>query len=747
MTPRLERAVVASPPIDLTDAPGWREVSASSPAITDARVRDHSAAVPQYGDDRWSLNAMGRAAGQGNMNLHFAHADGGPRNIAVPPPAYRETLKRVAYLMVNEPMPRSYTQRHGTNARQWLAPTTVQNLLRPTREFFAWLDGVGCETLSDCTEDLLAEYHLHVDGLPVEDGRKFALLSAMERLAHLAPLLPEDDRLCAPRSDAKVVLRVGRAAAGSQREVVPPETADPLIAFAVSCIRDLAPDILAAYDCAQALQQSDRTTRGSWDQAVSLLSEMAAADGIPAWVGHGGRTVLAASWLGAVHGLKPTLLSTVVNRKGWRDQLNTDLPTHVPVEVTGRLGGEPWCDGVDWRAVTSLLAAADMPPLLRHLQTFCWLTLAVLSGARPDEVRRLPINPLEVMPPREPGGAVRYILHGALRKGITDEDGRASLDGEARRWVIVGPGLDAVRVATEIATRIHPGTDYLFPSASNEAIGHHTMADRVGDAVRWANDLVDSLGLAHSYGIPTDKTGKWDLSGFRRSLAWHIHEQPGGEMAVALQFQHADTAIGSDGYASVADVGLRNVMSKAARQAHEEMLSGVANMLVQGTHVSGPAAQRLVEAASLANPVLANYTNDREVRALLDTPGTQVFDNPSAYSLCVYVPRLARCLAGADAQAAQADVTSAPQSPDRGACHADCACHARTDREIGRLRDEEAQQRREAESPLTPEPLQHRLRQAADLKRSRIEDHERNRVFIQLEDLRSSLTGGSDGRA
>ena len=288
-----------------------------------------------------------------------------------------------------------------------------------------------------------------------------------------------------------------------------------------------------------------------------------------------------------------------------------------------------------------------MPPLIRHLQAACFVVIAYLTATRPQEARTLPIDALDTIPSDDPAGPVRYLIEGSKRKAVRSR-GERVIEGEGRAWVTIGPGADAFHTAQAIARIFTTDPDYLFPSARHTAVANATMAKRVADMIRWANSLIDDLALPDVYRIQTDGDedtdggGSWALSAFRRTISWHIYDQPGGELALGLQLGHAAKTLGRDGYASVSNVGVRNMMDRAAREAHEATLMQVGDALIRGTHVSGPAAERLVAAAQLAHPVLASFASEREAKQVLSSPGAAVFDNPDQYSLCVYVPHLAQ---------------------------------------------------------------------------------------------------------
>lgn len=702
----------------------WADIDTQTPAIREDQARNPDAPIPKFGDSSWSIDALGVRSGGNKVTLYFEPSPGARSDIAYPPARYADTLRHVAYLLVNEAVPPEDRERRHSSAVERMAPGTIRNFLKSCSVFMEWLAQRQVDCLSDCTPALLDLYFGDVVRREtIASTTKFTRLSPVERLAFMAPSLPAMDRLCQPNWKASDALGVGRtAASGSSREVLDPETADPLLSFVVLCARVVAPDILAAHDRARFLATQPATPE-PFTRARTVLRDLAESGGIPAERMPGGRLRLEATGLGLVHGITNKNLSTALRREELQEHLNGDRPVLMDSPIHGVVGDRLWCDGVPWKGLEG-----DFPSLLRHVQAACWVVLAFLSGARPDEVRALPIDPLVVVPPRTPGGAVRYFLKGPTSKGVRGTDGRVSLEGRDDRWVTVGPAVDAVRVASDIARRLFDDPQYLFPGdAATESVRHDTMAQRVRKMVDWANALMLEQQWPEAHRIPHEKDGYWDLSGFRRTTAWHIHKEPQGEVALALQFKHVTTSLG-DGYASAADIGVRRVMNRATREAHDALMSEVADALVQGTHVSGPAAERLVEIAQVEHPLQANFVTEREARRIADD-GRRVFDNPGAYSLCVFDPSRAKCLTPAT-DGSPTDV------PDRGSCQLDCTCHARTDTQIDRLREEAAQHRRESQSPLTPEPLAVRLAQVAERKSKQVEQHERTAVFISLTDLR-----------
>jgi hypothetical protein len=643
----------------------------------------------------------------------------------------------VAYLLINDGMPTAYVNRFGTSSLSHLAPSSVKRLMGHLRPFFVWLEERGIESLSGCSVDALGEYLVHVTAQPASVGHQRTLLGAVEKLHYLAPLLPEGDRLAKPPYEARDFrARGSEAAPGSARSVLLPGVADPLLYFAITCVRSLADDIFMAVDTARDMRADPPDCA---ERPIDILRRLASVEGIPGRiVGRAGEFDLAADYLAATYGVLGDSLSQALRKNSaLQSALNADLPCPVPSPVVGRIGDILWADHVDWYDAIWMGEKRPLPPvLLKHLQVACWIVLADLTGARPEEVRTLPRAAHEAIEAADGMGPVRHVLKGIRRKGVLDDDGRASKEGLEKRWVISGPGVDAVAVAESVAQRISPDSRYLFAGPTDDAISHDLLVKRVRGFVEWANDLMVSRAVPEALHIPTDPGQgalPTALASYRRSMAHFMYRRPRGEIATAFQFGHQREIDMGDGYANTSDAGYRNVVTQAKRQAYEETLAEVAEALTVGTTMSGPAANRLAGITSeMLGQVEAAFITEREVARLLADADVPVFDSPTTYSLCMYDPRLAKCLGPSERDAPE---------PDRSACDASCACILRTDAQAEALLAEAEESEQMAASPLTPEPLAHRLRDAAQRKRERIEEHRARGVFVSVESLRESLPG------
>jgi hypothetical protein len=212
------------------------------------------------------------------------------------------------------------------------------------------------------------------------------------------------------------------------------------------------------------------------------------------------------------------------------------------------------------------------------------------------------------------------------------------------------------------------------------------------------------------------------MARFRRTIAWHIARQPGGRVALAIQYGHLRTITG-EGYSGRARHGLRTMVDFETARTMAEHLSTVAEQLGNGEHVTGPAAGRLIAAARAATARFAGiYLSPKDAAALLAEPAFQVHDNPHAFLTCNYDPTKALC----DPERHNGQQRRRGQ-PSLDRCDADCANIARTDTHIDLARREAGNRQTLIADPLTPQPLRERHRQRLNAVHQIIDRHERTR--------------------
>lgn len=710
----------------LNDTHTFVDVATDIPSISADRVRDASVPVALVTADSWPLNALGVLQSGSPRVLHFTPMKGGRRTYEVTPET-EATRKRIAYNLINYPTPAAIVMNAHSRAVKWMSPTTIIQTTISINAFLAWVMDRGVAVLADCPPELLEEYHSHVLALAISPSKRSQRLHALWRLHLMSHVLPVQDRLCEPPWDINAKLRRTGAPDGSRIPVIEPETMDSLLSWALTFVRDLAPDILAAqarlkeWEAAIPVRVAQDTPNGRYRHGEAPHTKAAIAfvtqyleehDGaLPGWM-RNGRPAVAWGYLGARFGHQPTVLSVEAHRvlKG-RFHADVTIPMPIDSPIRATIHGYPWADSIDYRDIVTFLG--DLPRLIRILQTACAIVVLYLTGMRPHELLSLKAGCLEAVPEERPGGIVAYLVNGDVKKG-RERNGERYLDGDDAQWVTIKPGADAIELAERLRTN-----DFLFSGVrgSNGPSKVALINKRIKQFVTYVNEQVVDWGLPSAFVIPEDIDGTVRARAFRRSLAWHIESQPEGEIALTLQYQQATSSLGRDGYSALRDMGVRRMMSAEAAAAHERTMQEVGRALTQGAKVSGPAAEALIRAAALREPVLATFVSRSEGQQIVSDPDVNVYDNPGAYSLCVHRLEYAKCGSG--------------DSPDRGACESDCVNHARTDVEINRLRDHQMQHRAEVASPLTPVPLKLSLTRRIEHNDAVIAAHEQDGMSIE----------------
>jgi hypothetical protein len=192
----------------------------------------------------------------------------------------------------------------------------------------------------------------------------------------------------------------------------------------------------------------------------------------------------------------------------------------------------------------------------RLLQAACYIVCTYLSGMRDSEVQELRRGCHAVA--RSADGVIeRHKLRGRTFKGH-------GAQGREATWVVIEP----VATAVEVLERMHPH-DHLFTSPGIHAYplaghgGDLTGGARLGPGiVRLLNDFGDHLDQLQGAGtqpvVPLHEGRRWHFTSnqFRRTLAWHIANQPFGTVAGMLQYQHVSVAT-FEGYVGSSESGFR----------------------------------------------------------------------------------------------------------------------------------------------------------------------------------------------
>lgn len=714
---------------------GWVDIPADAPAIGQHRIVDPEAPIPLYGDTSWSFAALGRKPGVAIAAVNFR------RNQVTGveyPSEVHDTTRRIAYLFVNRRLPQATLIRPGSTKMLWMTAEAIRGQVTVLRDLLMWGRERGIDALADFTLEALDHYRAH-DTVRAPTawatGRKVQIL----RVSDLAPWLPPEDRLVLPSwADGRREPRAVKTnPEGSGTSVIEQDVLDPALIWATHLIRDAAPDILAAraevQETLDACRDATREEVGAWMSAY-----LANHDGTLPRDPRSGKA--RSAFEGVSYGYLSYLSGFTRDsvrewceaavrwqgQGGVRQGAVVDCPVRQTVTGLGP-DGQPWCEAIDWHdLMPESRYTSFSAPLVQALYGSAIVLLGLGSLCRPQEVVSLPLACLEEVPAAEPGGITGYLLNGTRWK-------ERGLVGEPASWATVAVVADAVRVLQELGQG-QPGEQrWLFPATKarvdDEGVytgtawrsSAHTTS-RLDAFIGYVNSSKVQERLARPLPIGDDpETAKITPRQFRRTFSRHVANRPEGDFALAVQLGHVDTALGRDGYASYRDAGVTKVMDAETKAAYTKTLMEVSEAVTTGeVGVSGPSADRLLEAARLAQPFLARFKSGAALTSLVkDHDQTLVFDNPKQHSLCLYVPSRAKC-AGTD------------EEPDRTACDAACANHVRTDVQVAVLADDIQRLRVEADSPLVPKPLRERLARRADAKQVIVDQHEATRRYLPI---------------
>jgi hypothetical protein len=160
-----------------------------------------------------------------------------------------------------------------------------------------------------------------------------------------------------------------------------------------------------------------------------------------------------------------------------------------------------------------------------------------------------------------------------------------------------------------------------------------------------------------------------------------------------------------------------------------DYLSDLSDRIEHGEGVSGPAAQRMINAAADAKTRFEGmFLTPKQTEAVLREPQFQVYDNPEAFLTCNNDPAKALC----HPDRARAGHRDRPPATDR--CDPACSNIARTDEHITGLRLEMTRLAEEAANPLTPIPLQRRHNQRIRILHAIVGRHERTHIITRGDD-------------
>lgn len=689
---------------DFEQKAGQPEPSLTAPVYEVSRCRpdyphEH---VPLYGNDRWDLRG-----------LQPPHASAAIVNFERAPKAWVGPIRRALWSMLNVD-----NDHEGANGRaRRPAGATVHRAGGFAIAFANWAVQAGASSpLSiddELYEDFAAALRITQASRPYRENQLRTLSDlalAGERIWGLA--LPRP-----PWLEHGVDAYVGgqRETSGENlREPIPQEVMAPLIVWALRYVNDFSDDILAAKSERDRIQaQVSRSASPGAPTRLRAYFESLRRSGraVPSVLdGPTGKVCVAQQYIGSLTQAGTDQVGYYLEREFG------DLAVGEPVVLVevpaGRVGDCAWRGPILFE---------DVPRLCTLLHSAALIVVAYLTGMRPAELLTLRRGCSSRFV--EADGRVLYEIRGRQFKHQR-EDGIAIPEGRTRDqpWY----AMAAVAQAIGVVERLH-GADLLWPAkapwslggaqvAGQAAMRPETATVRIMDFVEAARRLALDHQRAHEL-IP--EVPRIALGAFRRTLAWFIVWQPGGDVAAGIQYGHLEPLVTTQGYSgrSRSRAGLGDVINMERLRRVVDGLADAVDRLDAGERVSGPAADVYKDRARRFKETFGGrLLNDRQMSQIRTMPDLRIYESPNQFLTCVMDPAKALCL------------TDRGRTPDTAPTLSRCSSHcpngARTDRHAVELRDEVSHLRQEARNDALPQPLRIRISQRADVLEAQASKHE-----------------------
>lgn len=619
------------------DAVDWTAVESGPVVVHRLRLKRSDLPMSMFAEDTWSLRQMDAPRGD-LQNLHWVpgHYEQQfriPSHLVTP-------FKRIVWLFINRPAAVSYLT--GSSARQWPATSSIAQRFGALRHFGHYLGKHDIGHLCDITVDLLDSYAAELLAEETRSSR-----SSMEQhlryinaIAHLSGYLPEADRMVEPGWSAKDLgehARAGRA--DNSKDIIAPDTFAPLLWWSQQIVR-CAPDIVGALAWVRAALSRPQPSECSANGLDAVGQLVASRAGVLPQTGHGR---VAAEYLIALHGaeINGKDFGHWRHLRGGRYLLDPHVPQPIPIPITCTIEGRPWLPLIDYRDIRG-------GRLQRILQAAAAVLICSCTGMRGEECRKLQRGVLRTVP--RPDGANSYRIDGRIYKAVRDDNDQQDPAGKQWVWATIKPGADAIAALERLAQVAGANQLIVHPDSPNRrkrlvhadpTVTNATMIRWIEELVEFANEMVIALEIHGSHQIAPDPSGKVTLDRFRRSVAWHIVNQPEGLLAAGVQFGHMK-ATTTDGYASTITSGIAATMDEERTRALYTTLQDHAIAAKNGMKVSGPAAKQLGKTLNRfgAQQFPGTYADlsIKDERRLRSDPDLAVQENPGHSCLCLANP-------------------------------------------------------------------------------------------------------------
>lgn len=672
-----------------------------------------------YSEDLWSLGPLTDNPSTAQINLRWQRC----------PPAFQNEMRLRVWTLINGELRPTFLKGR-TTMRSRIGVVALKQTFNTWMRLATWLQAQGINTLGDCTEDVWLAYMAHLrETTNVTRGTALLRLIALTRLWAIDGLTAQPSGIAEPPWEVQGVddfLPVEETAGmtgENATEALTPEVMGPLLTWAVRMVEDLSDDILAGWDETRHMLDSARSNPsrdGGQADVVAYLQSL--LDGNSRLPGQNinGTYRLAHAYVAARMGASQhqvTSASTRLRLPALPATRFGACPLTTP--ITGQIAGRPWRERLDFYETAALM---------RNLGTAAFIVISYLSGMRPQEVLGMRSGCCPDPEPGPGGAARRHLIRSHHYKTVTNDDGYHVSAGEERDapWVAIPPVVNAIRMLE----RMVPPGRLLFESALHNFVGTggqqhgalklNTMRERIEVFVLWANAEAAARQIPWE-SIPPDPHGEIGLRRFRRTLAWHIARQPGGLVALAIQYGHLRTMLDLDtasGYGSRSRRGLHGLINVETALATAETAAHLHECFQAGEGVSGPAARRALTVAEHTPDFKGRLVKTNMASKFLSRDGSVLYDNPKAFLLCLYRTDKALCR--------RAETDAAPSLLD---CKPGCGNAVRTDTHATRMRARADEL--DHQSDHVPGPMAKRLHLNADRLRALAETHDAQRFTLE----------------
>jgi hypothetical protein len=652
--------------------------------------------IPLFGDDIWPVRFFSKNPSMGGDCIHWKTF----------PARYVDHFRLVTWALFNVPIPDELLARRGGPMVPTLSALRIFHSSNDFRILGRWLEARGVEKIGHLSAGLMTDYAEYL-----RTERRVARSTAVNHLTAITRLWVVGIQIpqlrlagCPPWATGRsedYLPATTRAAGENNTDPIAPATISALIGAAIRMVETGTDAIVRAAELHRAVQHAGTNNIGG-EGRVGSSTLRAYLDGLKEECAPVPMKVHNRKWtIDATYIAYANSVSTDVVYNWMRNPEVKEYAAERGAAITVNLAGND--------LMPARIPLTEVQAYVSLLRAACFVVVTYLTGMRPSEA--LALEPASLHPSSHDGGWM--LLRSRTFKTARDERGNHDSNGQIRTapWVAVSPVIKAIK-ALELLVG---GEGLLFPSARGagsvgRSVGLTTIADGV---IRF----IDHLNTLKPGTIPSDPAGRVTPMRFRRTLAWHIANQPGGLVALAIQYGHLKTAV-SEGYASRVRDGIHDLIDFETARSIAKRLSEAAEAFGEGEGVSGPAALRFVSALRQQTEQFNGIvTSPRQAQSLLKNSALSVYQNDDAFVWCNFQRDTALCLSG--------PVSTDVATPKLEQCVSNCSNICRTDRQTRDLRNFADGLRREAE--YMPVPSAERLRAKADELDSCAEQHDNDR--------------------